>query len=108
MALSVNDLFSHSSISAMGKLIDSKLKKDPEVEVKSLEPTVDLKKEVDLHDQRAILEYVRSGLGSHISHLPASYCMKLYCIKCLAWTCSCVHSGIQRSMETGGTKPECC
>ncbi|CAH1778397.1 unnamed protein product [Owenia fusiformis] len=54
LELSVSDLFNYSTISAMGRLIDSKRGKATSDEVNIARDDVDLLKEVDRHDQAVV------------------------------------------------------
>ena len=52
--LSVTNLFAHSTVSVMARLLDSKLHQNAGGDAVVMEPTLDLKKEVEMHDQNML------------------------------------------------------
>ncbi|KAI0218537.1 Linear gramicidin synthase subunit D [Lamellibrachia satsuma] len=52
--LSVTNLFAHSTVSVMARLLDSKLHQNAGGDAVVMEPTLDLMKEVEMHDQNML------------------------------------------------------
>ncbi|XP_006818170.1 uncharacterized protein LOC102809176, partial [Saccoglossus kowalevskii] len=52
--ITVRDLFQHSTVSAMAKLIDAKLKKTEDIDIVCKEPVLNLMSEVVRHDQGGV------------------------------------------------------
>ena len=52
--LSVTNLFIHSTVSAMARLLDSMLSQNGSRDAVVAEPTLDLAKEVEMHDQNVL------------------------------------------------------